>query len=371
MVFPGLEEVAAEEIAAVLGGDVRKTGPGFVVFRVDEITPALLRLRTVEDVFLLAWGTDQLTHRATDLDRIERWTARDADWQNLLRLHHGVRPRPTGKPTYHLVTQMTGKHVYMRKHARQALARGLRHHLPASWRLVEEDASVEVWLTITGPTAFCGLRLSDKLMRHRDYKIEHLPASLRPSIAASMVRLAGIYPGVTLADPMCGAGTILAEAFEGLRGRGQPSSLILGGDVEKQAVRAAETNLRRFGPALLSLWDARRLPLADASLDRIVSNPPFGVQLGTPEQVEQLYAEMMSEYDRVLTPEGRAVLLVSDQRLLDRAGRARGWQSTRRVGVRVLGQRATISVWKKSPPSGTKEAVGDQPSAFSQKGPLN
>src|SRR6516162_2553898 len=102
---PGLEAVAAEEIERELGGEVKKTGRGLVVFRVPEIDEGLLRLRTVEDVFLLAWGTDRLSYRAEDLDRIRRWTAREANWDRLLRLHHAVRPKPKGRPTYHLVAQ--------------------------------------------------------------------------------------------------------------------------------------------------------------------------------------------------------------------------------------------------------------------------
>src|SRR6516164_558003 len=117
MVQSGLEEVAGEEIVRELGGEVKKSGRGFVVFRVPQIDKALLRLRTAEDVFLLAWGTDKLTFRAEDLDRIRRWTAREPDWPNLLRLHHAVRPKPKGKPTYRLVAQMEGKHVYQRKSA--------------------------------------------------------------------------------------------------------------------------------------------------------------------------------------------------------------------------------------------------------------
>ena len=60
IVHPGLEEIAGEEIMRDLGGEVKRTTRGLVVFRVPEIGPRLLRLRTVEDVFLLAWGTDKL-----------------------------------------------------------------------------------------------------------------------------------------------------------------------------------------------------------------------------------------------------------------------------------------------------------------------
>src|SRR5436190_16339355 len=75
-VQPGLESVAADEIVRDLGGEIKKSERGMVVFRVSAITPAILHLRTVEDVFLLAWGSDALSRRADDLSKIEKWTAR-------------------------------------------------------------------------------------------------------------------------------------------------------------------------------------------------------------------------------------------------------------------------------------------------------
>jgi 23S rRNA G2445 N2-methylase RlmL len=347
MVQPGLEEVAGEEIARELGGEAKKSGRGFVVFRVPHIDEELLRLRTAEDVFLLAWGTDKLTYRAEDLERIRRWTAREPDWPNLLRLHHGVRPKPKGRPTYHLVAQMEGHHGYLRRDARKALAEGLAGVFPESWRPAEENAAVEVWLTIDGATAVCGLRLSDRTMRHRTYKLEHRPASLRPTVAAAMVRLAGVRPGQVVLDPTCGAGTLLAEYLAAVRGMHGEHRPALGGDLDWGAVRAATVNLRRVGPAHLLRWDARRLPLADACVDRVLSNPPFGKQLATPEAVGPLYRAMIPEYDRALRPGGVAVLLTSEARLLHDAARAAGWKAVRQVKLRVLGQAAVISVWRK------------------------
>ncbi len=348
MVQPGLEPVAADEIERDLGGEVKKTTPGIVVFRVPAIDESLLRLRTVEDVYLLAWGTDQLTHRAEDLEKIERWTAREPDWNHLLRLHHAVRPKPKGKPTYHLVTQKEGDHAYLRRDARQALAQGLSKVFPASWRAAEEDAAVEVWLTIDGKTAVCGLRLSDRTMRHRTYKLEHRPASLRPTVAAAMVRLAEFRPRQNVLDPMCGAGTILAE-YLGLAQtwRGVNTPPALGGDLEFGAARAASANLRRLGPALLCRWDGTRLPLPDAVVDRIVCNPPFGKQLSDPAAIGPLYRRSLPEFDRVLKAGGMAVLLVSDAAALKSAVRLTRWKPVRELRVRVLGQPALLSVWRK------------------------
>jgi 23S rRNA G2445 N2-methylase RlmL len=355
---PGLEPVAAEEIERDLGGEIKRTGRGLVVFRVPQIDASLLGLSTVEDVFLLAWGTDQLTYRAEDLDRIRRWTAREPDWPQLLRLHHALRPLPKGRrPTYHLVAQMEGQHGYLRRDARKALAEGLTGKFPESWRPAEENAAVEVWLTIDGATAVCGLRLSDRTMRHRTYKLEHRPASLRPTVAAALVRLAEIQPGHVVLDPMCGAGTILAEYLEAFR-KQRGVRPAVGGDLERGAVWAAAANLRRLGPALLAQWDARRLPLPDAVVHRVVSNPPFGKQLASPEAVGPLYSAVVAECDRVLRRNGRAVLLASDAAALLAAARGVGWTALRQLSVRVLGQPAVISVWRKAGESGTmpKEA---------------
>jgi tRNA (guanine6-N2)-methyltransferase len=342
---PGLESVAAEEIRSELGGDIKKTTPGAVVFRVPQIDQDLLQLRTVEDVFLLAWGTDQLSYRATDLERISRWTAQDARWDRLLQYHHAIRPKPKGKPTYRLVAQMTGEHGYRRTDARKALAEGLAGKLPSSWKHAEENAAVEIWLTINGATAVCGLRLSDRTMRHRTYKLEHQPASLRPTVAAAMARLGEIKSGQVVIDPMCGAGTILAEVFELGRQDNIRHGLVLGGDIEISALRAANPNLRPLGQAALFRWEATRLPLADRSVDRILCNPPFGKQLASPEIIPGLYRRLLLEWQRVLRPRGRAVVLVSDFAAIKRAAEEVRWRAGETVRLQVLGQRAVMGVW--------------------------
>jgi 23S rRNA G2445 N2-methylase RlmL len=347
MVHPGLEEISADEITRDLGGHVKKSGHGIVAFRLSNIGPEILKLRTVEDVFLLGWGTDDLTHRpSVDLDRIRNWT-RKAEWDQLLKIHHTIHPKPKGKPTYRLVTQMSGSHGYRRIDAGNALADGLKGVFPSSWKAAQENAAVEVWLTIRGPQAVCGMRLSDRTMRHRGYKREHLPASLRPSVAAAMVRLAGAGPGMNVLDPMCGAATILAEQAEIARQRGAGKVDLWGGDIERQALRAAAANLRKFEPALLHQWDVRQLPLADACVDRIITNPPFGRQLGEPQEITSLYDQMILEMNRVLKPESRVVVLVGDARPLLDAVHAVGWQPQKQYRIRILGLPAFLSVWRK------------------------
>jgi tRNA (guanine6-N2)-methyltransferase len=347
MLHAGLEPVVADEITRDLAGEVKKTKRGTVIFRLDTIDEDILSLRTTEDVYLLAWGSDTLTYKATDLKTITQWTAKQPDWKQLFQLHHQVRGMPKGKPTFHLVCQMQGEHGYRRVDALDAMADGLAGKIPASWQPADENAWLEIWLTITGRTAVCGVRLSDRTMRHRTYKREHIAASLRPTIAAAMVRMAGASPGMIVLDPFCGAGTILAEQIELSRRRKAGHVRVIGGDIDPHAVHSANGNIERLGPADICRWDATCLPLAKESVDRIVSNPPFGKQLSSIEQIPKLYQAAAREWNRVLRPGGRAVLLAAESITLRDAVKAHGWVAQRELKVRVLGQPAVMSVWQK------------------------
>ena len=344
MVHGGLESVAADEINRELGGEVKKTSRGLVMFRVNAVTPDILKLRTTEDVFLLAWGSDSLAFDVSDLETIRKWTAKKPDWPRLFKLHHLLRPKTKGRPTFNLICQMQGEHGYRRTDAREVFRETMAEFIPNGWQFSNENAWLEIWLTIHGKTAVCGIRLTDRTMRHRTYKHEHIAASLRPTVAGSMARLAGIGPGMTIVDPMCGAGTILAEVSEiANRRRGDPVRVI-GGDNDANAIFVATQNLQRMGPIDLVRWDATDLPLATESVDRIISNPPFGKQLSTPEEVGPLYQAAAAEWDRVLKPGGRAVLLAMEQEMLHDILKSYRWIPTRQLRVRLLGQLCFLSV---------------------------
>jgi len=160
------------------------------------------------------------------------------------------------------------------------------------------------------------------------------PASTTPVIAAVMIRLAKIEPGHTLLDPFCGAGTLLVEALRG------PAGHLLGADHDRRWIQATGRNLELARERIdrtdsaatpITLWrgDARHLPLRDGSVDRIVSNLPFGKRVGSHRHNLTLYPDVLREYARVLTRSGRAVLLTEDKRLF-----AQSVQRTR--GIRVI-----------------------------------
>jgi 23S rRNA G2445 N2-methylase RlmL len=234
-----------------------------------------------------------------------------------------------------------GRQPYRRIDFQRAVEKALKKRLGRQWRAVDEGEDVEIWANLIGLDFVCGLRLSDARMRHRDYKQAHVAASLRPSVAAGMVWLTEPQPGDVFLDPLCGAGTLLVE-----RGMIERHAWLLGGDINADVLQAAVQNIGpRHKPRQLLEWDAGRLPLASASVDKIATNLPFGKQIGSPQENRRLYRAVFGEIDRLLRPQGRAVVLSSEAELIkDTLRQVKGLQIVRGYSVTILGQRARIYI---------------------------
>ncbi|MEV5964547.1 methyltransferase domain-containing protein [Kribbella sp. NPDC051952] len=137
-----------------------------------------------------------------------------------------------------------------------------------------------------------------------------MPWSTNSLVAEVLVRLAKVGAKDCVVDPFCGAGTILRVVR-----RREPSSRVIGLDHDPQAIAVA----RRNDVTELVRAKAEALPLPENSVDRIITNLPFGKQVGSHHGNRTLYPAVLHEIDRVLTSAGRAVLLTEDKRLLTKA----------------------------------------------------
>lgn len=339
LTIPGVETLAFSEIRThAPDAELVKFSRGMVQFR-STITPdALLRLRTVEDVFVTVAHITGIGHGGNAL-RIFHSATLKADANASLGAWRRARKAGPAK-TWRVVSQMQGTHHFRRVDAGQAVSDALKQVLPRGMRHVEDDADLEFWLWIGGSEALVGVRLSDATMRHRTYKHEHLPASLRPTVAAAMGLLARPTEHDVVLDPLCGAGTIVIE-----RALLAPYKQVMGGDISEAAVEMAQRNARSARVhAEWQTWDARSLPLENESVTRIISNLPFGKQIGSHEQNISLYKDLVQQFGRVLTKDGLMVTLTSEDRLWETNLRTAGWRITKKVVISVLGQPASIFV---------------------------
>ena len=185
------------------------------------------------------------------------------------------------------------------------------------------DVRVQAYLTQTDATIY--LDTSGEPLFKRGYRRDADEAPLRENLAAGIVALSGWTPGTPFLDPMCGSGTLVAEAalvaadrapglsrtfgfqklawFDGppwqrmkqaARDRVRtppPSPLLFASDIAQGAVGKTQSNLRAaqvdaFVHVEQADFLARPAPAASGVL---VANPPYGVRLADQAAVAAMY----------------------------------------------------------------------------------
>jgi tRNA (guanine6-N2)-methyltransferase len=344
---PGFEAIAQDELVALtegfraLGRRVVPRRNGLLVFVAPGVA-SFKRLRTVEDLFALVGY-----QRAADLSaalELARNVARATPLvASALNARAQIERWSIGKHGYsfRVVARIVGHTHFPRSGLKHAVERGVLARTDHRWRLADEhDDAIEFWATLIGRELFLALRLSNRELRHRSYQLSHRPAALRPAIAAAMAWLSKPRPQDIMFDPLCGTGTILIERAHLARHK-----LLLGADNDPQAIEATRINFGpRHKPWQLMRADAGALPLRDRSVDKIVTNLPWGKKFSDHALNQQLYPRLLAEFKRVTKRDGLIVILSSETKLMAQLISKMQFERARSLPVQILGARATVHV---------------------------
>jgi 23S rRNA G2445 N2-methylase RlmL len=303
----GLEPALGTEILRTGSATLERIGHREVGFR--GATGDAVRLRTADDVFLPgARGADPGPHRSGTASLGD--LARAVDLEALAR-ERAKSGGPAGFGGIEVSASFLGRRTYNRYDLEDAVGQVLaeRTGVPYHSRRGGEapPPGYGGWrLTLDGTRATLLLRLGERPAHRRAYKGATVPGTLHPPVAAAMAQAAGLLPGHRVLDPCCGAGTLLIEAHHTA-----PDLTLLGLDLDPAARRAARSNAGTL-PVTVEHGDAGALPLADGSVDRVLCNPPWGEQVDALGRLARRPERWWHELARVLTDEGRAVVLLPD-----------------------------------------------------------
>ena len=222
------------------------------------------------------------------------------------------------------------------------------------------DPDVSINLHIENNRATISLDVAGRSLHRRGYRMDALEAPLQETVAASIIRMSEWKGDMPLLDPMCGSGTLLAEAymmaanmpaqilhktfgFEQLPDhdaaawkqqrmeldkaiRFVPEGLIRGSDILPDAVRLARKNLDRLpGSKAVQLEqkDFRHLP--DFENGVIVTNPPYGLRIGNRDAIGDLFSSF-GDYLKQRCTHSTAYIYVGKPALLKKVGLRTSWK---------------------------------------------
>lgn len=185
----------------------------------------------------------------------------------------------------------------------------------------------------------CLLRNADADAPLRQERQEERRGALPPTIGAAMAFLGKPRDRDMIIDPVCGSGTLLAEA-----NAYAPGARLIGIDLDPGALESARRNLCHVDHCDLIRADSTSTGFPPSSTTLCIGNLPFGKQFGSQKDNPALYKSLLSEMYRIgARPSWRAVLLTSDTEALDVAMMANpGLRVTRRLPVVIRGEKATL-----------------------------
>jgi len=330
----GLEATSAKELAMLPQVSINSISYRRISATCSGSLATLCSLRTVDDVFLeiATW---------MDIGRSRRSLARLRQLGACLDLHTAAaccaRLRPVRMPpAFSLTVSFVGKRTYTSEEIKAVLAYEIeRKHRGWTYQQDDRTADLNVRVFLEHDVAAVGVRLTKAALHDRWYQQVHLPAALKPSVAATLVLLAQTTSTTRVLDPCCGSGTILIEAA--LQG-----ASVCGGDRSPRAVAAARANVAAAGvKASVHQWDTTALPIATAAMDLVITNLPWGRQVPVDEDLSSLYERIFAQMRRVLAPSGRLVVLTNEPQEIDPLDLS----CVEQIEISLFGQRPTILIY--------------------------
>jgi putative N6-adenine-specific DNA methylase len=324
MTAPGLEDLLAKEISSLIGKH-GETSSGGVEFSggMKDMRRVNLQSRIANRVLV---RLDEF--HASSFHELER-RAKQVEWERFVASGKPVRFRVTCRKSRLYHSDAVAERLAAAVKAKVGGNKLVILQSEADEELDDEAANDAQLFVVRVTDDICSISAdsSGELLHRRGYRQAVAKAPLRETIAAAMVIGSGWDMTSPLVDPMCGAGTIAIEAammarkiapganrrfafeswpkhnaavwkseIETAHGEvlGECPARIVASDRDEGAIAAGRSNAERAGVSNDIDFDVRAVSAAEFpdGPGWIVTNPPYGVRVGDPAPLRNLYAQL-------------------------------------------------------------------------------
>lgn len=308
----GLEAVVKREIIS-LGYKIIKTENGKVTFEGNEnaIVKANLWLRCADRV-LLKMAEFQATESEELFQRIK-----GLPWEEILPVDSEFPIKVT------TVKSTLRSEPNCQKTIKKAIVDRLSDFYSCQ-KLEETGAKYKIIVTILKDIVTVSIDTTGEGLHKRGYRVKNVPAPIKETLGAALVKMSFWREGRILLDPCCGGGTILIEAA--MIGKNIAPGLsrhfisenwdiinksiwedekknafaeikelentrIIGKDIDRQAIEAANENAIEAGVDDVLSFEQKDVSKISIEGENgvIVTNPPYGERIGEEKDIKKIY----------------------------------------------------------------------------------
>ncbi len=317
----GLEDVLVEELKTIGAIDIEKQTRA-VTFTADKalMYKANLTLRTA--IRILKPFT---SFRAGNED-IYYKKLQETDWSELMGVHDTLAVNTV------VHSSIFTHSKFMALKAKDAIVDQFRLKFGKRPNVKIDEPTLRIHILINQDLCEVFLDSSGESLHKRGYRFEYFKAPISEVLAAGMVLISGWKGDTVFMDPMCGSGTILAEAAmiaaniapqkhreyfgfknwtdydealwtairqEAIANEVQPKHDILGFDIAFQAIRIAQRNLERAGVldfVKIKRKDFERHNPPTVETGTVIMNPPYGERIEAEDYETNAFYAMMGDH---------------------------------------------------------------------------
>ncbi len=193
----------------------------------------------------------------------------------------------------------------------------------------------EVWFSIRREGfAFCG-----ELISKREFTEKNLnKGELRPEIAYLICCFADIQPDDVILEPFCGYGSIPVQLAKKFR-----FEKLYVSDLDSERANQTAARKQLSAPNIeCCTADATELShITDKSINLVITDPPWGYFEELPD-IEGFYTKMFKSFDRVLSENGRLVILSARKEELEHTADKSGFKIKNSLHTLVNGKKAGV-----------------------------
>lgn len=194
--------------------------------------------------------------------------------------------------------------------------RSIKRFVADTYKMEElEEADMEIFIGKSNSTWELGVRITNRPLSLREYKVENIKGGLNPTIAYAMNTFCNLNSAKSYLNIFSGSATLLIEA-----GLIKKDLKIIGFDNNGKSNALAIKNIKKAG--LIKSIQLKTEDIFDkpelGEFDVITSDLPFGMQVSKGENLEKLYETFIEYSEGCIEQDGVLVVYTTEYELLSK-----------------------------------------------------